>query len=264
MTGAAKHRRAGHRASPPSSGCSALLVWKVASRTTRRRRRRSSPRASTRLRRRSRCSASIGSGPAVDRRQLRGKAVVVNFWASWCIPCKDEAPALQATYERYRKQGLVVLGVDVEDFRQDAARFAKRYGLTYPIVRDTKKLDARHVGCDRVTRRRSSSTARDSWSASASREASTPNATASATRRASGSLSAPRRSRCDGASPRARVASALGALAARRLRRGERPPRAGRPRGGDRLPDLQDDARPVELADRDPDEDVHPGADRRR
>ncbi len=69
---------------------------------------------------------------------LRGKAVVVNFWASWCVPCRDEAPVLQKTYERYRDQGLVVLGVDVNDFRQDARRFMKRYGLSYPIVYDGK------------------------------------------------------------------------------------------------------------------------------
>ena len=79
-----------------------------------------------------------GSGP-LALTSLRGKAVIVNFWASWCVPCKDEAPALQATFERHRKDGLVVVGVDVEDFTQDARRFAKRFGLTYPIVRDTKK-----------------------------------------------------------------------------------------------------------------------------
>lgn len=69
---------------------------------------------------------------------LKGKAVVVNFWASWCVPCRDEAPVLQKTYERYRDQGLVVLGVDVNDFRQDARRFMKRYGITYPVVYDGK------------------------------------------------------------------------------------------------------------------------------
>jgi len=69
---------------------------------------------------------------------LKGKAVVVNFWASWCIPCRDEAPVLQKTYERYRDRGLVVLGVDVNDFHQDARRFMKRYGLTYPVVYDGK------------------------------------------------------------------------------------------------------------------------------
>ena len=69
---------------------------------------------------------------------LRGKALVVNFWASWCIPCRDEAPVLQQTYERYRDQGLVVLGIDVNDFRQDARRFMRRFGLTYPVVYDGK------------------------------------------------------------------------------------------------------------------------------
>ncbi len=69
---------------------------------------------------------------------LRGKPVVVNFWASWCVPCRDEAPVLQKTYERYRDRGLVVLGVDVNDFRQDARRFMRRYGLTYPVVYDGK------------------------------------------------------------------------------------------------------------------------------
>ena len=69
---------------------------------------------------------------------LKGKAVVVNFWASWCVPCRDEAPVLQETYERYRDEGLVVLGVDVNDFRQDARRFMKRYGLSYPVVYDGK------------------------------------------------------------------------------------------------------------------------------
>jgi cytochrome c biogenesis protein CcmG, thiol:disulfide interchange protein DsbE len=69
---------------------------------------------------------------------LRGKPLVVNFWASWCGPCKDEAPFLQQTYERYRAQGLVVLGVDVKDFRQDARHFMQRYGITYPVVYDGK------------------------------------------------------------------------------------------------------------------------------
>ena len=63
-------------------------------------------------------------GGRLSLADLRGKAVVVNFWASWCIPCRDEAPVLQKTYERYRDQGLVVLGVDVNDFKEDARRFS--------------------------------------------------------------------------------------------------------------------------------------------
>jgi cytochrome c biogenesis protein CcmG/thiol:disulfide interchange protein DsbE len=80
-----------------------------------------------------------GSGP-LSLADLRGRPVVVNFWASWCGPCKGEAPALQATSERYRKQGLVVLGIDLEDLKQDAQHFVKRFGVTYPIVRDTRKV----------------------------------------------------------------------------------------------------------------------------
>ena len=77
-------------------------------------------------------------GGRLSLADLRGKAVVVNFWASWCIPCRDEAPVLQKTYERYRDQGLVVLGIDVNDFKEDARRFMKRYGITYPVAYDGK------------------------------------------------------------------------------------------------------------------------------
>ncbi|HXV33000.1 MAG TPA: TlpA disulfide reductase family protein [Gaiellaceae bacterium] len=66
----------------------------------------------------------------------RGKAVVLNFWASWCEPCKDEAPLLEDVWQRYRDDGLVVLGVDAQDFRSDAQRFVDRFGLTYPMAFD--------------------------------------------------------------------------------------------------------------------------------
>lgn len=80
--------------------------------------------------------------PRLDREgtlqlsSLRGKAVVVNFWASWCVPCRDEAPLLQAAWERYRDRGLVIVGVDSEDLSSDARAFMQRYGLTFPNVRD--------------------------------------------------------------------------------------------------------------------------------
>ena len=112
-----------------------LLVWKLAPATSGGAR-TSSPRASIRPRPR---SSSAGSTPAdgkLSLADLKGKPVIVNFWASWCIPCKDEAPALQKTYEKYRAQGLTVLGIDAQDFREDAKRFTKRFGVTYPVVYD--------------------------------------------------------------------------------------------------------------------------------
>jgi cytochrome c biogenesis protein CcmG, thiol:disulfide interchange protein DsbE len=67
---------------------------------------------------------------------LRGKAVVLNVWASWCIPCREEAPYLEQVWRSNQDRGLVVVGVDARDFRADAQRFAKRFGLTFPLVYD--------------------------------------------------------------------------------------------------------------------------------
>jgi cytochrome c biogenesis protein CcmG/thiol:disulfide interchange protein DsbE len=67
---------------------------------------------------------------------LRGKAVVLNVWASWCIPCRDEAPFLERVWQDNRDRGVVVVGLDAKDFRADARRFARRYGLTFPLVYD--------------------------------------------------------------------------------------------------------------------------------
>ena len=67
---------------------------------------------------------------------LRGKAVVLNFWASWCLPCKEEAPRLEAAWRRWRGRGVVVVGVDVLDFSGDARGFMRAYRITYPVVHD--------------------------------------------------------------------------------------------------------------------------------
>jgi peroxiredoxin len=67
---------------------------------------------------------------------LRGKAVVLNVWASWCGPCKEEAPYLEEVWQRDRHRDLVVVGIDAKDFRADARRFARRYELSFPLVYD--------------------------------------------------------------------------------------------------------------------------------
>jgi cytochrome c biogenesis protein CcmG/thiol:disulfide interchange protein DsbE len=74
-----------------------------------------------------------GEGSLAD---FRGRPVVLNFWASWCEPCKDESPALMRAHRRLQRAGGTVLGVTVSDASGDSRRFAERYGLTYPSLRD--------------------------------------------------------------------------------------------------------------------------------
>jgi peroxiredoxin len=66
----------------------------------------------------------------------RGQVVVMNLWATWCPPCREEMPALQKLYEEYRAQGVVVLGVDQGEAARVAAKYARDHGVTYPILID--------------------------------------------------------------------------------------------------------------------------------
>lgn len=68
---------------------------------------------------------------------LKGKPVMLNFWASWCDPCKQEAPLLAATWKRVQSQGIVFLGIDFEDTQSDGLSFLHTYGITYQNVVDT-------------------------------------------------------------------------------------------------------------------------------
>jgi cytochrome c biogenesis protein CcmG/thiol:disulfide interchange protein DsbE len=77
---------------------------------------------------------------------FRGKVVIVNFWASWCVPCKQEAQDLEAGYRRWRERGVVVVGVDSEDYAGDGRSFARRYGLTYPLVHEAGDSVKRRYG----------------------------------------------------------------------------------------------------------------------
>ena len=74
-----------------------------------------------------------GEGALAD---YRGKVVLLNIWASWCDPCREESPLLQRWHERMRRRGGTVLGVDVHDASGDARAFVRKYRLTYPQLRD--------------------------------------------------------------------------------------------------------------------------------
>jgi cytochrome c biogenesis protein CcmG/thiol:disulfide interchange protein DsbE len=86
-----------------------------------------------------------GSGTLTDE-DLRGNPVVINFWASWCIPCREEAPLLERTWRAYREQGVVFLGVNVKDAESDARRFVEEFDITYPTVRDLDQSLTRDFG----------------------------------------------------------------------------------------------------------------------
>jgi cytochrome c biogenesis protein CcmG, thiol:disulfide interchange protein DsbE len=73
-----------------------------------------------------------GEGEIAD---YRGDWVLVNLWASWCLPCRDEAPALEHWWRRHRGEGVTVLGINVQDNSNDALAFLDEIGATYPQLR---------------------------------------------------------------------------------------------------------------------------------
>ena len=80
--------------------------------------------------------ATLNSNRVSSLSAYRGRVVVVNYWASWCGPCRFEAPLLQSWYAKMKNLGGVVLGVDTYDLTSDARSFIKQYHLTYPMLRD--------------------------------------------------------------------------------------------------------------------------------
>jgi peroxiredoxin len=78
-------------------------------------------------------------GPNLRLKEQRGRVVLVNFWATWCGPCRQEMPQLNRLYEKYRASGFVLLGVNVDDDQRNAIGVATKLGLKFPILLDTEK-----------------------------------------------------------------------------------------------------------------------------
>jgi peroxiredoxin len=78
-------------------------------------------------------------GPSVSLAALRGRVVLLNFWASWCKPCEDEMPAMERLYQQLGGQGLALLAVSVDDEAAPVAAFRDRLGLSFPILLDADK-----------------------------------------------------------------------------------------------------------------------------
>jgi cytochrome c biogenesis protein CcmG/thiol:disulfide interchange protein DsbE len=94
--------------------------------------------------------ASVVDRAARDGRialaELRGTPVVLNFWASWCDPCRAEAPVLERGWREAGRQGVLFLGLDMQDARDDAREFLRKFSITYPNVREAGDETSRRYG----------------------------------------------------------------------------------------------------------------------
>lgn len=85
-------------------------------------------------------------GSVHSLKDYRGKAVVINFWATWCVYCVSEMPALQAQWEKWQDQDVVVLGVNTGEDRLTVERFVQQIGVDFPILLDSKNEAVQKYG----------------------------------------------------------------------------------------------------------------------
>jgi len=90
----------------------------------------------------------LGGGPQVTLASLRGKAVVINFWSSYCGPCKKEMPRLEAAARRWGAKSVAVVGIDTLDNHRAAEDFARKHGVTYAIGYDDAAETATRYGVE--------------------------------------------------------------------------------------------------------------------
>ncbi len=86
------------------------------------------------------------SGENLRLSEFRGEVVMINFWATWCGPCRQELPELEALHRQYGQRGFRLLGVNIDDDRQRAVDMAKTLGVSFPVLFDTRKEVSRLYG----------------------------------------------------------------------------------------------------------------------
>ncbi len=77
-------------------------------------------------------------GSTVNLSQFKGQVVMINFWASWCVPCRKEMPLLETIYKKYKPLGFTLIGVNVEPDQKDAESFLKQTPVSFPVLFDAK------------------------------------------------------------------------------------------------------------------------------
>jgi len=89
-------------------------------------------------------SLSDLSGKEYRLSDLRGKVVLLEFWATWCPPCRESIPAMNELYKKYNEKGLLLLGISVDkgqNIAEDLLSFVREYSISYPVLLDTKNIN---------------------------------------------------------------------------------------------------------------------------